>query len=175
MRVIHAPGRDWGACISCGRDACAGAGMSCPGRAHESTCFLWPAVLAIGLLCISEAFICMSYDWDIIVIVHMHRSPIMFKVQFVISSNWTEWWLQPSIDAVFDDVDAVQRYDCASPEEKNPQSLPGSRCDGVQFLLDSVWLSFCWSHLQKRALSSLSCAFVVHGRLLSLQRLKTNR
>src|SRR3954470_23899361 len=27
----------------------------------------------------------------------------------------------------------------------------------------------------ERALGSLSCAFVVHGRLLSLQRLKTNR
>src|SRR3954468_22960623 len=85
------------------------------------------------------------------------------------------WWLQPSIDAVLDDIGVVQRYDCASPEEKNPQSLPGGRCDGVQLLLDSVWLSFCWPHLQERASGSLSCAFVVHGRLLSLQRLKTNR
>src|SRR3954464_5398491 len=94
VHVIHAPGRDWGACISCGRDACAGAGMSCLGRLHALKCLLWPAVLAIGPLCISEAFICMSYDWDIIVIVHMHRSPIMFKVQVIASVRWTESTLE---------------------------------------------------------------------------------
>src|SRR3954464_15403084 len=83
-------------------------------------------------------------------------------------------WLQPSIDAVLDDVGVVQRYDCASPEEKNPQSLPGGRCDGVQLLLDSVWLSCCWPPVHERARGSLTCAFVVHGRL-SLQRPKTCR
>src|SRR3954469_2462776 len=84
------------------------------------------------------------------------------------------WSLQPSTDAVLDDVGIVQRCDCALPEEKNPQSLPGGRCDGVQLLQGSAWLSY-WPHLQERALGFLSYAFVVHGRLPSLQRLKTNR
>src|SRR3954471_13596388 len=102
--MIRAPGRDWGACISCGRDACAGAGMSCLGRLHASKCLPWPAVLAIGLLCISEAFICMSYDWGIIVIVHMHRNPIMFKVQVIICLRWTESTLERSRAFVIGDV-----------------------------------------------------------------------
>src|SRR3954464_6018600 len=89
MHGIHASCLRLGACISLARDARVGAGMSCPGRAHESKRLLWPAVLAIGPLCISEVFMCMSYDWGITVIVHMHRGPIMFKVQIVICSNWT--------------------------------------------------------------------------------------
>src|SRR5436190_6770991 len=78
--VIHAPRRDLGACISCARDACAW-------RAHVSQqmhASKWlpghTAVLAVGPLCISELSKCMSCDWGITVIVHMHRSPSMFKV-----------------------------------------------------------------------------------------------
>src|SRR3954463_11573209 len=83
--------------------------------------------------------------------------------------------LQPSIDAFLDDVGTARRYDCASPEEKNPQSLPGNHRGGVQLLQGSAWLRWCWPHVQERALGSLSCAVIVQGQLLSLQRLKTNR
>src|SRR3954470_11465402 len=81
MQGIHASSPSLDACISFARDARVGAGMSCPGRAHESKCLLRPAILAVGLLCISEVFMCMSYDWGITIIVHMHRGPIMFKVK----------------------------------------------------------------------------------------------
>src|SRR3954462_3016824 len=83
--------------------------------------------------------------------------------------------LQPSVDAVLDDVGVARRCDCASPEEKNPQSLPENYRGGIQLLQGSAWLSWCWPHVQERALGSLSCSFVVHGQLLSLQRPKTNR
>src|SRR3954466_10301810 len=83
--------------------------------------------------------------------------------------------LQPSVDAVLDDVGVARRCDCGSPKEENPQSLPGNHRGGVQLLQGSAWLSWCWPHVQERALGSLSCAFVVHGQLLSLQRPKTNR
>src|SRR3954465_9006892 len=109
MQGIHTPSPSLGACISLARDARVGAGMSFPGRAHESKCLLRPAVLVVGPLCISEAFICMSYDWDIIVIVHMHRSPIMFKVQFVICSNWIGSTLERSHAFVIGDAAQVQR------------------------------------------------------------------
>src|SRR3954469_5153041 len=81
--------------------------------------------------------------------------------------------LQPLVDAVLDDVGVARRCDCASPEEKNLQLLPGNH--GVQLLQGSAWLSWRWPHVQERAVSFLSCAFVVHGQLLSLQRPKTNR
>src|SRR3954466_6266784 len=42
-------------------------------------------------------------------------------------------------------------------------------------LQDPVWQSYCWPHVQERALGSLSCAFVVHGRLLNLQSSKICR
>src|SRR3954465_13401369 len=109
MQGIHASSPSLDACISLARDVRVGAGMSCPGRVHVSTCLLWPAVLAFGPLCISEAFICMSYDWDIIVIVHMHRSPIMFKVQVIICLRWTESTLERSHAFVIGDVAQVQR------------------------------------------------------------------
>src|SRR5436190_14803003 len=70
MQGIHASSPSLDACISLARDARVDACMSCPGRAHESTCLLWPAVLAVGPLCISEVFMCMSYDWGITIIVH---------------------------------------------------------------------------------------------------------
>src|SRR4051812_16147402 len=79
------------------------------------------------------------------------------------------WWLQQLIDAVLDDVDVVQHYDCASPEEKNPQSPSGGHLDGVQVLRDSVWQRCFWPHVQEKTLGSLSCAFVVHGRLLTFR------
>src|SRR3954465_15196362 len=83
--------------------------------------------------------------------------------------------LQRSVDAVLDDVGVARCCDCASPEEKNPQSLPGNHRGEVQLLQGSAWLSWCWPYVQERALGSLSCAFVVHVQLLSLQRPKTNR
>src|SRR3954466_2765832 len=79
--------------------------------------------------------------------------------------------LQPSVDT----VGVARCCDCASPEEENPQSLPGNHRGGVQLFQGSAWLSWCWPHVQERALGSLSRAFVVHGQLLSLQRPKTNR
>src|SRR5436190_20353747 len=82
------------------RDARADAGMS----VHESTCLLRPDVLAVGPLCISEMFMCMSYDWDITIIVHMHRGPIIFKVQLVICLNWTGSTLERSHAFVIGDV-----------------------------------------------------------------------
>src|SRR4051812_35359111 len=97
------------ACISLARDARVDAGMSCPGRAHGSKCLLRPAVLAVGPLCIYEVFMCMSYDWGITVIVHMHRGPIMFKVQFVICSSWTGSTLERSHAFVIGDVAQVKR------------------------------------------------------------------
>src|SRR3954468_19958407 len=66
IQGIHALSPSLGACTSLARDARVGAGMSCHGRAHESTCLLWPAVLAVGPLCISEVFMCMSYDWGLL-------------------------------------------------------------------------------------------------------------
>src|SRR5436189_36141 len=78
------------------RDERVDAGMSYSGRVHESISLLWPAVLAISPLCISDMSMCMSYDWDITVIVHMHRGPIMFYVQFVVCSNWTRSTLERS-------------------------------------------------------------------------------
>src|SRR3954466_10512142 len=106
MQGIHAwrPGSD--ACISLARDARVDAGMSC---VYESISLLWPAVLAIGPLCISKMFMCMSYDWGINVIVHMHRGPIMFNVQFVICSNWTGSTLERSHAFVIGDAAQVQR------------------------------------------------------------------
>src|SRR3954470_2695016 len=83
--------------------------------------------------------------------------------------------LQPSVEAVLDDVGVARRCDCASLEEKNPQLLPENHHGGVQLLQGSAWLSWCWPHVQERALGFLSCAFVVHSQLLSLQRPKTNR
>src|SRR3954463_10728420 len=109
MQEIHASSSSLGACISLARDARVGAGMSCHGRAHESKCLLRPAVLAVGPLCISEVFMCMSYDWGITVIVHMHRGSIMFKVQFVVCSNWTGSTLERGHTFVIGDVAQVQR------------------------------------------------------------------
>src|SRR4051812_9287067 len=79
--------------------------------------------------------------------------------------------LQPSVNA----VGVARCCDCASPEEESPQSRPENHRGGVQLLQGSAWLSWCWPHVQERALGSLSCSFVVHGQLLSLQRPKTNR
>src|SRR3954465_1068995 len=79
MQGIHAwcPGSD--ACIPLARDARVDAGTSCSGRVYESFCLLLLAVLVISSLCISDMFKCMSYDWVItVIIVHMHRGPIMF-------------------------------------------------------------------------------------------------
>src|SRR4051812_40069736 len=86
-------------------DAC----MSFRGRMYESSSSLWPAVLAVGPLCISEMFMCMSYDWGINVIVRMHRGPIMFRVQFVVYLNWTGSTLERSHAFVIGDVAQVQR------------------------------------------------------------------
>src|SRR5438270_7335969 len=108
MQGIHALSPSLDACISLARDARVDAGMSCLGRAHESKCLLWPAVLAVGPLCIYEVFMCMSYDWGINVIVHMHRGPIMFKVQFVVCSNWTGSTLERSHAFVIGDAAQVQ-------------------------------------------------------------------
>src|SRR2546430_8507214 len=109
MQGIHARSPSLGACISLARYARVGAGISSHGRAHESTYLLWPAVLAVGPLCISEVFMCMSNDWGITVIVHMHRGPIMFKVQFVVCSNWTGSTLERSYAFVIGDMAQVQR------------------------------------------------------------------
>src|SRR3954471_10700804 len=109
MQGIHSSPPSLDACISLARDARINAGMSCPGRAHGSKCLLRPAVLAVGPLCISEAFMCMSYAWGITVIVHMHRGPIMFKVQFVVCSNWTGSTLERGHAFVIGDVAQVQR------------------------------------------------------------------
>src|SRR4051812_276332 len=109
MKVIHAPGRDLGACIFLARDACAGAHMSCHRRVHASKCLLWPAVLAVGPLCIFEMFMCMSYDWGITIIVHMHRGPNMFKVQVFICLCWTRSTLERSHAFVIGNVVQVQR------------------------------------------------------------------
>src|SRR4051812_41397115 len=109
MQGIHASSPSLGVCISLARDARVGAGMSCHRRMHESTCLLWPAVLAVGPLCISEVFMYLSYDWGITIIVHMHRGPIMFKVKFVICSNWTRSTLERSHVFVIGDVAQVQR------------------------------------------------------------------
>src|SRR5437588_11493298 len=76
MQGIHAWRLGSDACISLARDEVVDAGMSCRGRVYESISLLWPAVLAVGPLCISEMFMCMSYDWGINVIVRMHRGPI---------------------------------------------------------------------------------------------------
>src|SRR5436189_6389116 len=108
MQRIHASSPSMGACISLARDARVGAGISYHGRAHESKCLLRPVVLAVGPLCISEVFMCMSYDWGITIIVHMHRGPLMFKVQLVICSNWTESTLGRSHAFVIGDVAQVQ-------------------------------------------------------------------
>src|SRR3954468_1303518 len=109
MQGIHAwcPGSD--ACISLVRDAPVDAGMSCSERVHESISLLWPAVLAISPLCIYDMLMCMSYDWGITVIVHMHRGPIMFYVQFVVCSNWTRSTLERSHAFVIGNVVQVQR------------------------------------------------------------------
>ena len=110
MQRIHSrcPGLD--ACISLARDARVDAGMSCCGRVHESISLLWPAVLAVSPLCISDMFMCMSYDWGItVIIVHMHRGPIMFYVQFVICLNWTGSTLERSHAFVIGDAAQVQR------------------------------------------------------------------
>ena len=97
------------ACISLARDARVDVGMSRPGRAYESKCLLRPAVLVVGPLCIYEVFMCMSYDWGTTVIVHIHRGPILFKVQFVVCSNWTGSTLDRSHTFVIGDVDQFQR------------------------------------------------------------------
>src|SRR3954467_2821533 len=104
MQGIHASSLSLDVCISSTRDARVGAGMSCPGRTHGSKCLLRPAVLAVGPLCISEVFMCMSYDWGITVIVHLHRGPIMFKVKFVACSNWPRSTLERSHTFVIGDV-----------------------------------------------------------------------
>src|SRR3954466_8157257 len=78
-------------------------------RVHESTCLLWPAVLAAGPLWFFEMFMCMSYNWGITITVHMHRGPIMFKVQLVICSSWTKSTLERSHAFVIGDVVQVQR------------------------------------------------------------------
>src|SRR3954466_8541601 len=109
MQGIHASSPSLDACISLARDARVDADMSRPGRVHESKCLLQPAVLAVGPLCIYEVFMCMSYDWGITVIVLMHRSPIMFKVQFVVCSNWTGSTLERSYAFVIGDAAQVQR------------------------------------------------------------------
>src|SRR2546430_14960122 len=101
------PGSD--ACISLARDARVDAGMSCSGRVHESINLLWPAVLVISPLCSFDMFMCMSYDWGITVIVHMHRGPIMFYVQFVACSNWTRSTLERSHTFVVGNAAQVQR------------------------------------------------------------------
>src|SRR5438270_14101678 len=108
MQGIHAwcPGSD--ACISLARDARVHAGISCSGRVHGSIYLLWSAVLVISPLCI-YMFMCMSYDWGITVIVHMHRGPIMFYVQFVICLNWTGSTLERSHAFVIEDAAQVQR------------------------------------------------------------------
>src|SRR3954469_1624782 len=109
MQRIHALSPSLDACIFLARDARVDAGMSCPGCAHESKYLLRPAVLAVGPLCIYEVIMCMPYDWGITVIVHMHRGPIMFKVQFVVCSNWTGSTLERSHAFVIGDVAQVQR------------------------------------------------------------------
>src|SRR5438270_281708 len=109
MQGIHASSPSLGACISLARDARVGAGMSCHGCAHESKCLLRLVVLTVGPLCISEVFMYMSYDWGITVIIHMHRGPIMFKVQFVACSNWTGSTLERSHAFVIGDAAQVQR------------------------------------------------------------------
>src|SRR3954464_3377004 len=97
------------ACISLARDARVDAGMSCNGRVYGSISLLWPAVLAISPLCIYDMFMCMSYDWGITVIVHMHRGPIMFYVQFDVCSNWTRSILERSHAFVIGNAAQVQR------------------------------------------------------------------
>src|SRR5438270_3142107 len=109
MQGIHTSPPSLDACSSSARDARVGAGMSCPGRAHEFKCLLRPAVLAVGPLRISEVFMCMSYDWGITIIVHMHIGLIMFKVQFVVCSNWTGSTLERSHAFVIGDTAHVQR------------------------------------------------------------------
>src|SRR4051812_13675624 len=109
MQGIHASSPSLGACIFLARDAHVDGDMPCHGRAHESTCLLWPAVLVVSPLFISKVFMCMSYDWGITIIVHMHRGPIMFKVQFVVCSNWTGSTLERSHAFVIGDVAQVQR------------------------------------------------------------------
>src|SRR3954463_8988135 len=109
MQGIHTwcPGSN--ACISLARDARVDAGMSCSGRVHESISLLWLAVLSISPLCISDMSMCMSYDWGITVIVHMHRGPIMFYVQFVVCSNWTRLTLERRHAFVIGNMAWVQR------------------------------------------------------------------
>src|SRR4051812_22982038 len=109
MQGIHAwrPGSD--ACISLARDACVDAGMSCSGRVYGSISLLWPAILPVSPLCISDMFMCISYDWGITVIVHMHRGPIVFYVQFVVCSNWTWSTLEQSHAFVIGNAAQVQR------------------------------------------------------------------
>src|SRR4051812_26988373 len=110
MHGIHAwrPGSD--ACISLTRDSRVDAGMSCSGRVYRSISLLWPAVLAISPLCIFDMFMCMSYDWvTTVIIVHMHRGPIMFYVQLVVCSNWTRSTLERSHAFVIGDAAQVQR------------------------------------------------------------------
>src|SRR3954465_8693382 len=110
MQGIHAwcPGSD--TCISLARDARIDAGMSCSGRMHRSTNLLLLAVLVISPLCSFDMFMCMSYDWVItVIIVHMHRGPIMFYVQFVICSNWTGSTLERSHAFVIGNAAQIQR------------------------------------------------------------------
>src|SRR3954462_12880573 len=109
MHVIHTLRRRLGACISCARDPCAGTRMSCHRRLYASKCLPWPAVLAVGPLYVSEVFRCMSCDWGITIIVHMHRGPNMFRVQIVICLNWTGSNLERSHAFVTGDVVQVQR------------------------------------------------------------------
>src|SRR4051812_23574213 len=109
MQGIHAPCPSLGACISLARDARVGAGMSCLQRIHVPKCFLRPAVLAVGPLCIFEVFTCMSYDWGITIIVHMHKGLNMFGVQTVICLSSTGATLERSHTFVTGDVVQVQR------------------------------------------------------------------
>src|SRR4051812_13707648 len=88
--MIRAPGHHLDACIWRARDACIWR-AHVSRQMHASEFLLRPAVvLAVDLLCNIELFKCMSYDWGITDVVHVHRSLNMYWVQFVICLNGTE-------------------------------------------------------------------------------------
>src|SRR4051812_548617 len=92
--LIRAPGHHLGACISRARDAFVWS-AHVSRQMHVYELMLRPAaVFAVDLLCNIELFKCLSCDWSITDVVHVHRSLNMYRVQFVIYLNGTKSTLE---------------------------------------------------------------------------------
>src|SRR4051812_12826770 len=77
------------ACISRARDACVWH-VHVPRQMHASEFLLRHAALVIEFLRDIELFKCLSYDWGITDVVHVHKNLNMYLVQFIICLNGTK-------------------------------------------------------------------------------------